>query len=291
MQEWTNFWQSHDTATSFACDYSVNDGPYGVVNQHWLNALKYINKDDVVVDLGAGNGALVKLYLDEYKELGCKRWLSTDIAKVNPAIKHDFVDFIEINANDMAFHDKSVNLFISMFGIEYADLAKVFDEIDRCLAVNGRYHFVLHKLDSMISSQTVLTLSVLKRFLQSSFWQSPVALLTKPSDEVKKILLQQLRIIYDEVDKDEKEDVQIIGHAVFHLCQSETSSAQLVKGLGILMSNLAAQEKRLKAQFASAKQTEKLLQLLEKSPLSCYKIDVLKHYNATIGWIVHNTHY
>ena len=85
---WNAYWQEHQTSNSFGCDYSENEGPYGVVNRYWLECFDAFEPRQVICDLGAGNGALAKLFIDSRDELNCKRWLSTDIATTRLAFTH-----------------------------------------------------------------------------------------------------------------------------------------------------------------------------------------------------------
>lgn len=72
QQAWNAYWQQHKTSNSFGCDYTENEGPYGVVNRHWLECFDTFDSSETVCDLGAGNGALAKLFIDSRKQLNCK---------------------------------------------------------------------------------------------------------------------------------------------------------------------------------------------------------------------------
>lgn len=284
---WDTYWQSHHTANSFGCDYTENEGPYGIVNRHWLDVFQSMDATGKVVDLGAGNGALAKLALDALGKTPCASWVSSDLVKVYPSVKHEDVTFLQVNAESMPFANQSVDHFVSMFGIEYGDLQKVFDEVARCLSPRGKFDFILHHADSIISQQSKVTLAVSQRCLSSHVWDALSSYSTMPIDQVKQTLLQMLNQQMQLASNDqEREEVQLIGHSIFTLCQSMPTSAAIVKGLASIQTQLASQAVRLSQQLAASLQAKNLSHLLEDSQLSCYKISTLNSDNMLIGWQV-----
>lgn len=284
---WDAYWQSHHTANSFGCDYTENEGPYGTVNQYWANVYASMDTSDVVVDLGAGNGALAKLALDSLGAMPCQSWVSTDLAKVNPGFSHADVAFMQVDAEAMPFENRSIDFFVSMFGIEYADLSKVFVEIERCLTMHGRFDFVIHHSESVISQQSHLTLKVTSRLLKSQSWQNLQLNEALPFPQLKSTLLSLLNELMAQAkNQNEREEVQLIGHSIYSLCQSVQTSPAVVQGLVLIQSQLEAQTVRLQQQLVASKQSDKLLQLLENSPLSCYKVTTLTYANEILGWSV-----
>lgn len=286
QQAWNTYWQQHQTSNSFCCDYTENEGPYGVVSRHWLACFETFDTSDIVCDLGAGNGALAKLFIDSRKKLNCKQWLSTDIALTRLDFTHQKVEARQMNAEQMELIDQKIDVFVSMFGIEYADLKNVFAEVNRNLSPTGRYQFLLHHQDSVITKQSRVTVNVGQRILDNAFWQTLSNLNTLSFTELKHLLLQQLNIQMQKASFDEQEDVKIIGHSIFSLVQSSQSTHQVIMGLTEIVEQIKQQNSRLIAQINAAIQTQELSQLLEKSPLSCYKLSTLMYNHAILGWSV-----
>lgn len=286
QQAWNAYWEQHKTSNSFGCDYTENEGPYGVVNRHWLECFDTFDSSETVCDLGAGNGALAKLFIDSRKQLNCKKWFSTDLALTRLDFTHQKVEARRMNAEQMELIDQSIDVFVSMFGIEYADLDKVFAEINRCLSPTGRYQFLLHHQDSVITQQSRVTVNVGQRILDNAFWQTLSNLNIHSFTELKHLLLQQLNIQMQQASVDEQDDVKIIGHSIFSLVQSSQSTHQVIIGLTELVEQIKQQNSRLIAQIIAADQTEQLTQLLEKSSLSCYKLSILTYNKAILGWSV-----
>ena len=283
---WNAYWQEHQTSNSFGCEYSENEGPYGVVNQYWLECFDAFEPRQVICDLGAGNGALAKLFIDSRDELNCKRWLSTDIATTRLAFTHKRVFPATMNVENMDLEALSIDVFVSMFGIEYADLERVFVEVARCLKPNGQYQFLLHHHDSVITHQSKVTVNVGQRILDNSFWQTLSKLNTLTLQELKPLLLQQLNAQMRQASLEEQEDVKIIGHSIFGLVQSSHSTGQVIQGVSELVEQIKQQNIRLTTQIEAAKQSQQLSRLLEKSPLSCYKLSTLTYDQAILGWSV-----
>jgi ubiquinone/menaquinone biosynthesis C-methylase UbiE len=285
-QAWDQYWQEHDTSNSFACDYTENEGPYGVVNRFWLKCFEGITPSDVVMDFGCGNGALAKLYIDSRPEPECQHWHSVDLASVNVATLHPSFSFIQADMTALPFADSSVDVCLSMFGLEYANLADVFREITRLQARGPRLYAMLHHTDSIITQQSKVTHHVSKQMLTSPLFTNLDQYLGLSHQQLGQQLLQRLQTHLHAANPVEADEVKLIGQAIFQVLQSTHVVAECVTLLSQLVTQMQAQLTRLEQQVLAAQQASSLPQVLESLNLTCYKCSVLQYHNDIIGWTV-----
>lgn len=152
---WTHYWSSgakHSCASSFELDGAEGLGRF------WQDVFSDLHPEADIVDLATGNGGLLELASNFVKTQG-HAWTFTGVDLAQPA--PDWVDPIH-HAETVRFFGQtpmestglpaaSADLIISQFGIEYGELGRVQAECLRLLRPMGRFAFVIHHRDSVIS--------------------------------------------------------------------------------------------------------------------------------------------
>jgi ubiquinone/menaquinone biosynthesis C-methylase UbiE len=285
-QAWDQYWQDHHASNSFGCDYTENTGPYGTVNRFWLDCFATLKATDIVMDVGCGNGALAKLFLDSQVQSACQLWHSVDLAKVKFAFDHPAFSFTQADMTALPFADNSVDVCVSMFGLEYANLVDVFSELTRVQTSQQRLYAMLHHSDSVITRQSKVTHRVSEQMLSGSLFADLGVYAALNHQQLGQQLLQRLQTHLHAAEPIEVDEVKLIGQAIFQILQSSSDSGECVTRLSQLVTQMQAQQTRLEQQILAAEQAEQLPQVLECLNLTCYKYDVLQYHNDIIGWIV-----
>ncbi len=179
MNHWSNYWSSSKTLNSFA-ESDVSSGYTGEIKQYWFDIFSTLKSNSRIVDIGCGNGALACLAV-EYSNLNNLNFEvhGIDAADIKPldSLKHDkklskLLSEITFHPNTPAeslpFKPNSIDLFISQFGFEYADIPKAISECHKALASNGSIHIMAHHPESIISADTKAGLYVLDKVLHKS---------------------------------------------------------------------------------------------------------------------------
>jgi ubiquinone/menaquinone biosynthesis C-methylase UbiE len=152
-EHWSNYWEK-GTITTFYKKFSGNYD--GEIKAHWDSVFKDINNDSCIVDLCTGNGALLSL-LDNYatdNNISFKAY-GIDFAKLNPKIT-DKIKSLNIvlkentGIENTGLKDNSVDLAISQYGIEYANIDGTVKELDRILKADAKVSFIMHEEKSQI---------------------------------------------------------------------------------------------------------------------------------------------
>ena len=132
---WSNYW-NQGFSTTFVSDEA--DTYSGATREHWLEVFSDLNVGNTVVDLGAGNGAILEVGISsvgaDQKHL---TWIAVDYADV--ANSKFYREHPEITVHghtsieDTPLADESVDLAVSQFGFEYSDTEKASIELSRFL--------------------------------------------------------------------------------------------------------------------------------------------------------------
>ncbi|MCC2616673.1 class I SAM-dependent methyltransferase [Aestuariibacter halophilus] len=146
---WSQYWQQGHL-TSFGKD--IHGNYTGVLANTWQAWLNGLDKSEVVVDLGCGNGALLDLVKD---------WVQPDTQLVGVDAASltvperlaamDNIRFLErTDIANMPLQDNSVSAVMSQYGIEYADLEGAIKDVARVLTRGGRFRFSMHDDQSVV---------------------------------------------------------------------------------------------------------------------------------------------
>lgn len=167
--DWDKYWRER-WVTSFAEQFPDNyDGP---IREFWRRQLSSDLRD--VVDIGCGNGALTWI-ADDFLNRGVRgtrvtRITGIDSAAIDPFKSvgrargdHPGVRFVgNVVAEALPFPDRSVDLVMSQYGIEYTDLERSIPEVARVLRPPGRMAFVMHNAESSVVHDATMHLEAFR---------------------------------------------------------------------------------------------------------------------------------
>jgi ubiquinone/menaquinone biosynthesis C-methylase UbiE len=162
MEPWTSFWE-HGHTTTFGAFF--RDGYDGAIKSWWHRILDDIIQPIDVLDIGCGNGALLLDLLDQningsYTGIDLASVKLSQVAKQKLKHKHSLNAQLKANTNAEALpiDSASMDLVVSVFGIEYSDLQKSLPEAIRTLKVGAPFHALMHADESVISSMSARAL-------------------------------------------------------------------------------------------------------------------------------------
>lgn len=153
-QDWSQYWKL-PAITSFGNLFPDNYD--GSMLEFWKEQLE--GEFNHVVDVACGNGALTWIANDLLNS-GARQTpvTGTDFASISPfkVLRRNKKHYPSIRfrgntpAEHLPFKDRSIDLVISQYGVEYADLDRAIPELGRVLSTAGRMSFILHDKESVI---------------------------------------------------------------------------------------------------------------------------------------------
>lgn len=255
---WQSYWQSHATHNSFLHEYESGDGPYGLIDHYWQSIFTSIKSNTVVVDLGAGNGALSHLYIKHVGQPQCRSWHNVDYAQIQSPTAHVCVTHTQADMHALPFADNSVDLVVSMYGIEYSDLSRSLAEVARVLQPGGQCVLLMHHPQSIITAQSRVTIAVLEVLLKEPMLAGLAATDFTDKQALQQYCFQVLKKHLHQVPTNAKEDVKLIGQNVFNILQFNAPLVDLINQLRLLGLDITAQMQRLTQQIKAAEQAAQL---------------------------------
>ena len=155
-QNWSPYWQ-RQTLTSFG-DFFPDNYDDSIL-EFWKNELD--GSFNHIVDVACGNGALSWIANDLLNSgaAGSRTTITgVDFADISPfkVLRRNKKDYPALRfigntpAEELPFKDRSIDLVISQYGVEYTNLDETIPEIARVLTDAGRMSFVLHDKESVI---------------------------------------------------------------------------------------------------------------------------------------------
>ena len=157
MNPWSVFWrQGHSTTFG---EY-FKRGYEGAVAEWWQAHVDAMEPGLAVLEVGCGNCSLLPVLAKSGK---ADRYIGVDLASVDisgVARKElagsaiDVVVHAETPAEKIPEADASVDIVVSVFGVEYSDLDRSLAEIERVLKPGGRLLALLHHGESMVTSMS-----------------------------------------------------------------------------------------------------------------------------------------
>jgi SAM-dependent methyltransferase len=162
---WSRYWAAgheHSCPTSF-------DGFYGpAIQGFWRRQCQGLQAADVVVDLGCGNGGLLRFLHAQFANGAAPQLRGVDAAGLRP---ESFVAAANIMLYErtpfasLPFATGSVALVVSQFGLEYGNTDEAWSEVLRILRPTARVALVMHKrgsrLDRVAADEVLIGRAVL----------------------------------------------------------------------------------------------------------------------------------
>jgi ubiquinone/menaquinone biosynthesis C-methylase UbiE len=157
MNPWSLFWrQGH--STTFGPYYK--QGYEGAVADWWKSVLADLPPEVSVMEVGCGNCSL----LPDMVKSGLKgKYIGVDLAAVKPSnvasegLADSGIELVlhsETPAEELPEPDESIDLFASVFGIEYSNLDKSFSQAYRVLKSGGSLRALLHHNQSVVTGMS-----------------------------------------------------------------------------------------------------------------------------------------
>ncbi len=306
-ENWSKFWaQGH--VTTFGEFFK--DGYRGEIGQWWDAVLQSFPEGGQVVDLGCGNTALLTAILDAGLQL---QYIGVDPAAVsiNPRASALLVESMfppkllaGYGAESVPLESGSVDAVVSVFGIEYAELSEAIPEVSRLLVPEGRFDWVVHHADSIVSRMS-------KRAIQeynATEIEGVISALKTISAEAVRVGLSGLKnSALAEAAREEintlaarylnDTDLNTGNGTMFEFLTSALKFFRVLKSPEpdrvAFISNLAQEFEAYHARFSqmlsvvkSADDMEQLTQLCSQHQLSVLDLKTLNDEQGILGWIV-----
>jgi ubiquinone/menaquinone biosynthesis C-methylase UbiE len=239
---WSQYWQQ-GYLTSFGRDIQGNYS--GQLKACWDSFFASLMPDSQVLDIGTGNGAIIKLGLNQERKTDFI-FHGVDSAKL--AISQDLLDnpkvrfYPEVNVESLPFKDKQYQAVVSQFALEYIKLEPALAQLSRVLCRQGQFQFVLHDMSSIIVKPNLTILSCAQRLA------APDGCFT-----LFKLLLSKLAVNDDE--EAEKIRTQL---------NKQIGKERAIDGQGMLATNFPQMIKAVFAKGVSKEQRNKHVEFFER---------------------------
>jgi len=157
LNPWSHFWDK-DHVTTFG-DF-FKDGYRGGIGEWWSGIIRALPEHSQVLDIGCGNTALLTSLLAAGRQL---QYIGLDPAniRINRRATSMIVESMYPpkllsghGAESIPLPDASIEAAVSVFGIEYAKLSEAIPEVARVLSPMGRFDWLIHHADSVVSTMS-----------------------------------------------------------------------------------------------------------------------------------------
>jgi len=188
---WSDYW-SQGYITSFGQDIKGNYT--GKLKQSWVELSNKLIAGSKVLDIGSGNGALIKLIQDN--NTNQFNFTGVDKAKVADKVAGVASSNIlsKVAAELLPFRDGEFDAVITQFAIEYSELSLSIPELFRVLKPGGVFQIVCHEVESDIVKPNLLILDSALR-VQNSLLIPLRQLITELKKNNESSINQQISII------------------------------------------------------------------------------------------------
>lgn len=145
---WSIFWREFGEGESLPDRCHVPADGQEAVDRHWSGLARSLPRGAQVIDLGCGAGVVGRTLLRTRPDLTVT---GIDYAEV-PVEPHPNLEIRPGLAMEaLPINDSSFDAAVSLFGIEYGEIAATARELGRVLRPGSRFAFVIHHCDSEIA--------------------------------------------------------------------------------------------------------------------------------------------
>lgn len=167
---WTRYWQDGNCAS---CDNAEGTGSPEWAWDEWRRCFASCPPGGTIVDLGCGNGALLRraASLPEWRQAG-QRLLGFDLAEILTDPPLPGLRLLGgIAMENLPLSDASADIVVSQFALEYSDRERSIAELMRILRKGGRFLLLLHVGDSRIVQRASRQAAALEQLFASGLPQ------------------------------------------------------------------------------------------------------------------------
>jgi len=175
---WSRYWAAgheHSCPTSFTGFY----GPQ--LQGFWARQCQGLSPQDLVLDLGCGNGGLLRFLHSRFQPGESPRLCGVDAASLRTGGFGAAASVITVYERTpfraLPLVPVSVSLAVSQFGIEYDNSDEAWAELLRVMRPGARVAFVLHKHDSHLDRVAADELVIGRSALDSGLFDRALAML------------------------------------------------------------------------------------------------------------------
>lgn len=143
--KWTRYWQLGETSSCLPNAEKTRRRIFG----HWNEVAEALVDKAHVLDLGCGSGTLAEHLVGQRKDISVT---GVDFAQVEPSTVKRVTLLPGVDMGAMPLDDASVDMAVSMFGVEYGDPQQLGSELARVLKPGGSFSFIVHHADSPVVS-------------------------------------------------------------------------------------------------------------------------------------------
>lgn len=169
---WSRYWaagHAHSCPTSFPGYYGPN------IQSFWQRQLAACQPGETLLELGCGNGGLLKFLAEQSAVEALPTLLGIDFAQLKPtqlqtlmlpAAKQQRISIRgDVRFEALPFADSSVDAVVSQFAVEYAQGDSVWQEMLRVLKPQARIALLIHKSGSRLDAVASDEIDIAERLL------------------------------------------------------------------------------------------------------------------------------
>lgn len=144
---WENYWTDGRANGAIGC---LPDSTPEIVDlqlDFWKSALIGLPRKARIVDLATGDGSVLRQIHRVRKDL---KLVGVDYSSTLPKVPKPIKLRANVDMENLPFSAASISGYVSRFGIEYGDVERIAQEIERTLVPDGAFAFLIHHSDSPI---------------------------------------------------------------------------------------------------------------------------------------------
>lgn len=145
---WSIFWRDFGEGDQRPERCHVPGDGRQVVDRHWAQFASGLARGAQVLDIGCGAGTVGRTLLDCRSDLFVT---GIDFAQVPIEPVHNLAIQQGVRMEMMPFEAVSFDAAVSLFGIEYGNIAQTARELGRVLKRGARFSFIMHHAESEIA--------------------------------------------------------------------------------------------------------------------------------------------